>query len=91
MSQISRELKTLKFQGNKSIEIFTKIVCDKIYEWNFQSVHRLEAAACVWVIDDFFRNYHTILIKKRENTQLQAAASKRWKTVGVKNRILVIL
>ena len=33
----------------------------------------------------FFRNLHTILMKKCKNTQIQVAACKRWKTVAVKS------
>ena len=30
----------------------------------------------------FFKNIHTILMKKRKNTQIQEAVFKRWKTVN---------
>ena len=43
--------------------------------------HRLDAVACIWVFDVSLRNFHTILMKMRKNTQIQAAAYTRWKTV----------
>lgn len=46
--------------------------------------HRLEAAACIWALLRFCIKIAWKFPKKNTTTQIQAAASKRWKAVDVK-------
>ena len=53
--------------------------------------HRLEATACIWrirLLTFFFRKFHTILMKKRKKSQIQAAAYERWKIVAQNQNFL---